>query len=265
MKGSIGTSTHITYLSPKLSKSLYKFVVYLNLTDKAKIRYKAIDLYERRVLGIKEICEVFEISRVTFYRWRKRYKRWYLQSLEDKSRRPKRLRKPTVTVGRVERIVCKIRKENPGLGKEKIKVILKRDWGIEVSSSSVGRILKRYKTVLPGVKGGRRRKNRRKGKRICPKDVKKDVKGDISEWLQVDMFEMLIKRIKIYIFVAVDKISRVLYMRAYKRKSSRNSADFLKRLRYVHNNKIRYIQVDNGSEFEGEFENEICRMSMDIK
>jgi transposase InsO family protein len=78
----------------------------------------------------------------------------------------------------------------------------------------------------------------------------------------VDMFEMMIKRIKVYIFIAVDKISRILYMRAYKNKSSKNSADFLRRLNYVHNKKIRYIQVDNGREFEGEFEKMITELGI---
>jgi len=262
MKGIVGTACQLIYTFPKISKKAYKTAKFLNLSEKAKIRFKAIELYQKGELSIQQICKVFEIDRSTFYRWRKRYNKRNIQSLEDKSRRPKRLRKPEVTVGKAEVLVCKIRREYPGLGKEKIKVILERDYGIKISASSVGRILTRYKNVLPTLKAGKKRVKKRKRKKIRPKDVKNKALGVISEWIQVDMFEMMLKKIKVYIFVGLDKISRILYMRAYKSKSSKNSADFLRRLNEVHNREIRYIQVDNGSEFEGEFERVLTELGI---
>ncbi|GAJ16713.1 unnamed protein product, partial [marine sediment metagenome] len=73
--------------------------------------------------------------------WRKKYKPNRVQRLEDRSRRPQRVRAKVVRNHQVEVQVCQIRRKYPYFGKEKIKRILERDDGINISVSSVGRIL----------------------------------------------------------------------------------------------------------------------------
>jgi len=52
----------------------------------------------------------------------------------------------------VEQKICQIRRKYPHFGKEKIKRILERDYGINISVSSVGQILTQHKSILPKVK-----------------------------------------------------------------------------------------------------------------
>jgi transposase len=136
------------------------------LSPEAKVRYKAIKLYSSGDYSLKQICEIFEINRSTFYRWRKNYKPSRVQSLEDRSRRPHQVRSKVVRNHPVEMQVCQIRRKYPYFGKEKIKRILERDYKINISVSSVGRILTQYRSILPKVKIQTKRIKTLKKKRI---------------------------------------------------------------------------------------------------
>jgi len=92
MKGSIGVATFLSYTRPYWGKVISKLNSIDKLSPEAKVRYKAINLYSSGDYSLKQICEIFEINRSTFYRWRKRYKSSRVESLEDRSRRPQRLR-----------------------------------------------------------------------------------------------------------------------------------------------------------------------------
>jgi len=183
MKGSIGTAFYLSYIRPYWGKATSKLNYIEKLSPKAKVRYKAINLYSSGDYSLEQICEIFEINRSTFYRWRKKYKPSRVQSLEDRSRRPHKVRSKVVRNHSVEQQVCQIRRKYPYFGKEKIKRILERDCHINISVSSVGRILTQYKLVLPKVKVQIKRIKTLKKKRIRLAQVKKDMKGIISEWL----------------------------------------------------------------------------------
>ena len=256
MKGSIGVSSKIRYSGIYLNKGLFKQNFYLKLSDKAKTKLKAINLYHSGKYTVEQICEIFEIDRTTFYRWRKSYKTGYVQSLEDKSKRPRTTRQKVVRTYEIEHLVCEIRRKYPYFGKDKIKRILERENNIFVSASSVGRILKQYQDILPNNRVQNKRIKTLKKRRIRIKEVKKDMLGVVSEWLQSDTIEINLKFIKIFIFVAIDPLSKILFMRAYRRANSMNGRDFLLRLQYLHDKRIKYVQIDNGSEFEKYFEKE---------
>ncbi len=57
------------------------------------------------------------------------------------TRKPKKLNKACWVESQKQRVL-EVRRENPTYGKEKITVMLKRDFGLEISVSMVGRILK---------------------------------------------------------------------------------------------------------------------------
>jgi hypothetical protein len=63
-----------------------------------------------------------------------------LGRLEDRSRRPKRLRQPTWSSA-LAQAVLELREERPRWGKDKL-VVLIHGQGFQVSTSMVGRILK---------------------------------------------------------------------------------------------------------------------------
>jgi len=135
------------------------------LSPKVKIRYKAINLYSSGNYSIGRICEIFEINRSTFYSWRKRYKQSRVQSLEDRPKRPHKVGSKVVRNHSVEQKVYQIRRKYPYFGKKNIKRILEKDYGINISVSSVGRILTQYRSILPKVKMQNKRTKTLKKKR----------------------------------------------------------------------------------------------------
>jgi transposase-like protein len=123
MKGSIGTATQLSYIRPYWGRAITKLNYIDKLSLKAKARYKAINLYSSGDDSLEQIGEIFEINRSTFYRWRKKYQPHRVQSLEDRSRRPRQVRSKVVRDHQVEMQVCQIRRKYPYFGKEKIKRI----------------------------------------------------------------------------------------------------------------------------------------------
>ena len=83
------------------------------------------------------------------------------------------------------------------------------------------------------------------------------MQGVISEWLQVDTVELNLRFNKIFLFSAIDPVSRLYYVRAYQKATSFSARDFLRRLIYLHSDNIGYLQVDNGSEWEKHFFKEV--------
>ena len=61
-------------------------------------------------------------------------------------------------------------------------------------------------------------------------------------------------RLRVYFYSAIDIQGKVALSLPYSRLSSRNAKAFLEKLCQVYPLKIREIQTDNGSEFQGEFD-----------
>ena len=105
-------------------------------------RLKWFDYYDSRGRNARLTCRHFDISPQTFYRWRRRYNRKVLTSLEDRSHRPCHVRQPTYSVELVE-AVLRLREEYPRWGKDKLVVLEEK--GFSCSASTVGRIIRRLK------------------------------------------------------------------------------------------------------------------------
>src|SRR6266849_888842 len=84
-------------------------------------------------------CRRFGISRQTFYRWKRRFDRHDVSTLEERSHRPRKVRQPTWTSELAGRVLT-LRQQYPRWGKDKLAVLLKREKR-SVSISMVGRIL----------------------------------------------------------------------------------------------------------------------------
>jgi len=113
------------------------------LSREARARLKWMDYYRFHGYNARLTCRHFGIAPQTFYRWRRRYDPKHLESLEDKSRRPRRLRQPTASPELVE-AVREFREERPRWGKDKLAPLL-REAGWRVSNSMVGRIMRRLR------------------------------------------------------------------------------------------------------------------------
>src|SRR5260370_12047691 len=110
-----------------------------SLSRAAQTRLQWMLFYFFNGRNVRRTCRHFGISRQTFYRWKRRFSRHDLTTLEERSHRPHKVRKPTWAAELAERVLS-LRKQYPRWGKDKLVVLLRRERR-SVSTSMVGRIL----------------------------------------------------------------------------------------------------------------------------
>jgi len=231
-----------------------------DISKEAQRRVKWFDYYYSHGQNARLTCRHFDISPQTFYRWKNRYDRNHLESLEDRSHRPKHSRQPTYSVELIE-AVLKLREEYPRWGKNKLVILLRGD-GFNCSASMVGRILHRLKErgvlrePLPNHISARKRQRRRPYAVRKPKEYIAKEPGDIVEVDTLDVRPLpgvILKH-----FTARDIISRWDVLEAHTRATSNTASGFMEAMIERMPFPIRAVQVDGGSEFEDVFE-ETCR------
>lgn len=223
------------------------------LTEQAKRRIKIIDWYRAHGASPSLTARHFGIGRMTLFRWLARYNQRGLLGLNEDSRRPKRLRQPTISWSVVARIVA-VRKEYPAWSKHKIAAILKREQ-LVVSASTVGRVLKR-KGLIDRKISRRRRKAALRPKLRFPKGLRINHEGQL---VQMDTKYILLPGGRTFFqFTAIDVLTKRRVLRVYTSQSSRNGAIFLNECLASFPYQIEAVQTDNGAPFEKEFER-LCR------
>lgn len=115
----------------------------LNLSVGARERLRWFLHYIEQSQSISDTCTHFGISRSTFHRWANRFDPDDIDSIEENSRRPHHVRGTSAPIEVVERI-RDYRMRWPLLGKEAIAQLLRDEWGMNVSSSMVGRIIEQF-------------------------------------------------------------------------------------------------------------------------
>lgn len=130
-----------------LHKNIYKLSSYALSQEKLEIHRKKyekpVKLWEQlKSEGISDkACQAAcGISKSTYYRY-KAHLYELSKGILPPSKRPKSLRKPQWGESEMQ-LVLQIRRENPTYGKAKIVVILKRDYDLQISESTTGRIVK---------------------------------------------------------------------------------------------------------------------------
>src|SRR5205085_2919199 len=94
--------------------------------------------------GLSATNDAFGVGRSTLFLWQKHLKegRGKLSSLNQKSRRPKRVRALTTSSAVVQR-VCALRCAFPHYGPRKLHVLLAEE-GIAVGHATIGKIIRRF-------------------------------------------------------------------------------------------------------------------------
>jgi transposase len=116
-----------------------------DLSRIARVRLAMLDWHRSHGENVARTARHFGYSRPTVYRWLARFERFRLESLEDRSSRPVRRRRPTWTLAQLV-AVRRQRERYPRWGKDKLAVLLRRE-GIGLSVSMVGRILGRLRAT----------------------------------------------------------------------------------------------------------------------
>jgi len=125
------------------------------LTERAKYKIKILDWHRAHGKNISLTSRHFAIGRMTLYRWLKGLKHYGVIGLNERSRKPKRLRQLVTPWKTVIRIV-QLKKQYPAWSKYKLQALLKRE-SIQVSVSTVGRILRRRGLINKKVSQKRRK------------------------------------------------------------------------------------------------------------
>jgi len=236
---------HLAGLGKKLSKA-------------AQRRLQWMLFYGFNGRNVARTCRHFNISRQSFYRWKRRFDRHDLTTLEGRSHRPRKVRQPTWTPALAERVLD-LRKKYPHWGKDKLVVLLRRE-KYSVSTSMVGRILTQLKRrgVLqeppkPTVLLRARRKLRKRPWAVRkPKYWRIEQPGDLVE---IDTKEIRMRGgVTLKHFSARDVISRWDVVEVHRRGTSLAAARFLDTLLDRVPFPVKALQVDGGPEFAAEFE-----------
>jgi len=228
------------------------------LSRGANKRLKWFDYYNAHGRNARLTCRYFGISPQTFYRWKRRYNPKHLESLEDRSHKPKHLRQPTWSYELAQEVL-RLREEYPRWGKDKLSELL-HEQGNQVSTSMVGRILRQLKErgvlkePIPNHVSTRKRQRRRPFGIRKPKDYPIKETGDIVQLDTLDLRPLpgvLLKH-----FTAHDVVSKWNVMSVHRRANASTAAHFLDILQERMPFPVKAIQVDGGPEFEAVFEEE---------
>ena len=242
----------------------FYYICQIDERDYSKIaleRLKKLDLFDTLICeGCSEetALQSIGISRATYYRLKARYKDEGLAGLENQSRKPLKVRQAQWSP-EIEHKVCEIRNKFRVWGKEKIAVILKREFNLTVSISTVGRILSKllhHRKIRPvafytGKYTPKPRVFNDHAQRL-PLGAKGKKPGEL---MQIDNMTVKIDSGKeVKHFDAICPVTHFAVGKAYRQATSLNAEDFLDFLVQKLPFPLSSIQVDGGSEFRGDFE-----------
>ena len=219
----------------------------IKLSKQAKHRLAVIEYYlYKSDSNVCLTCRHYGIGRSYFYKWWNRYNPKNLNSLENRSKRPNTVRQATYNYNLVK-LVRKLRTDKPSYSSKKLKRILKRDYDISYSHSTIGRIIKKYNLYFTAaIKAAKKRSKRAKQvwKRRKPYNLKASKPRQVVEF---DMKHIYICGQKQYAFVAIDIFTKQICLRVANRPSSYQASLALQEAVKLFGDEICII-TDNGSE-----------------
>ena len=176
-----------------------------------------------------ELAERYNITKATARKWKSR------ESTEDRSHRPHRL--CTTLTPAQEALVVELRRLLL-LRLDDLLVVCREFINPAVSRSGLDRCLQRH-----GVGGLRE---------LQAESFKDDVPGSVHVDIKY-LPQMPDKTARRYLFVAIDRATRWVYLRIYTRQDEAAATDFLRRLNQAAPMKIQTVLTDNGSQFTDRF------------
>jgi putative transposase len=255
--------------------SLPKEIIYLakhrpvTLSAAADSRMQKLNLWKalkRKGIEDQEISQLLRVSRATLFRWRSRLRQKGARGLEEKNRRPHRIRKPAWSDELASKVLA-LREEYPCWGKDKLAILLGRT-GWKTSSSTVGRILVDLKRrgwlhePPRGLVKTKKRLQRRVYAIRKPRDYPVQAPGDR---VQVDTLDVRpLDGASVKHFTARDVISRWDVLEAHQRATANTASEFLDTILARMPFTIKAIQVDGGSEYRAGFEQACQRLGLKL-
>ena len=244
----IGTSINMRYVG-KLD--LFKSDECEKYSDKVKHRISIIEFGLK--YGYKACSDAFKISKSTYYEYLKKYQAQSLLALEPKSKKPVNFRKARWNK-RIIDFIINIRNKHPNIGKCKIKYFLdkfcNRDSIKTISASTIQNIINSFPNKLRTKKS-----TIQSIRRSCVLRKPRKYKAiNSGECIALDSMEFRREGKKLYVVVAQDEATNLMYARATNSHTSRSAREVLELAHnYLPWDKYSIVLTDNGSEFGKEF------------
>ena len=252
----------LNFIVPEYGKwNLYRDLAKKKLSQEAQLKLEWIIFYH--TLGNRNAtltAKQFGVSRKTLHKWLKRFNERNLLTLEEVSRKPEHVRTWAVTSEEEHRITI-LRKAYLKLGKRKLKILYQNLYGQAISTWKIERTIRKHKLYPNKVEHQKYLKRREEAKPKLRIHALKETVKEIHEFgflWHTDTVILWWNGKRVCILTAIEEHTRIAYARLYPNNTSTTTQDFLKRLLYVSENKIRIMHSDNGSEFKGNFE-KICK------
>ena len=222
----------------------------LKLSPAACLRLEWFIHYAKKK-NVSLTCRHFDIAPKTFYKWQKIFDGQNLQTLESRSTAPRNKRQKTITSLEEERVVL-IRRQHLRWGKLKLARHYYNLYGQTISSWKIQYTIKRYQLYYHPQNNQKlqAKRKRNQGKKRITELKKRPFPGYL---IALDTIVIHWNGFKRYILTAIDTVSKIAFARMYTTKSSRNAADFLRRMVYLLDGSVLNTLNDNGSEFHKEF------------
>jgi len=219
-----------------------------NLSKEALKRLAWMDWYFSHKQNAELTCRHFGISKSVFYRWKTRFKKYDLTSLEfnTKLRRPHKLREMT-TPSHVLKKIYEIRVHDLTKSKYEIHEELKRE-NIVVAHKVIQKVINRH-LELQNTEHIKRVKISKSHKIVRTKADRALKDAGLGALVQIDTKHLYILGQRFYVFVAIDCKSRLGFVDCYHACSSQSAADFLDKVMNYFPFKIQAVNTDNGAEY----------------
>ena len=186
------------------------------------------------------LAERYNITQATARKWKHR------ADAQDRSHRPHKL---STTLNPAQELLAVELRRTLLLPLDDLLVVIREFINPDVSRSGLDRCLRRHgvsvlNSLLPQPEG--------------PAKPVKTFKDYEPGFLHIDIKylpQMPDETQRRYLYVAIDRATRWVFMRTYRDQSERSSTDFLRRLKRVAPMRIKTILTDNGSQFTDRFTN----------
>ncbi len=209
----------------------------------AKQRLTWLDHYRTHGNG-RLTCRYYGITPKTLYKWQKRYQRLGLRGLEDISRKPHSFRTSKLPIEQVQAVIH-WRTKYPMYSKYKLAILLKREAGINLSPSTIGRVFVRHQLFFPTPIAPKNHRHRRVAskQRLHPY-YRSQRPGELGE---ADMKHVSFFGQRRYFFVGLDCVSKRLAVEVGTASTSRQASRLLNQMKQFPF-PIQKVRVDNGAE-----------------
>ena len=210
-------------------------------------RKYAVEMY-RSCGDIEYVCRKYHISRISLWRWNKKYD-GTIESIEDKSHRPHG-RHPNAHTNQEIRWIRNYVRRNPRITICELWVKLKREKSYTRTIVALYRVMKRLNIKFyKGMEIKDTSKKKHNKKYETPKNVGEKGQMDVKYVTNECKSESIPADKRFYQYTYIDEATRQRYLYWYEEHTPENTVDFVKRVIKFLGYKPSEIQTDNGIEF----------------